>query len=264
MSRIRPSLPRSAVRGLACASAALLCLAAWPDAALAYRPFDGTDAAVADVGEIEIEMQPAGARRDNGQTTLVAPATVFNYGFKENWELVLEGQLETPVAPSGPSVLTASGAFLKHILREGVLQDKSGPSIATEFGLLLPDSDGSNGVGASLAGIVSQRFDWGTVHLNGEVALTREQNPDVFLGAIIEGPIKWKVRPVAEFFYEDEVNAARTISGLLGAIWQVNDKLSFDVGFREALTGGHPVSEIRAGFTIGFDLPHLSGARHKP
>jgi hypothetical protein len=210
------------------------------------------------------KCSPAGARRDNGQTTLVAPATVFNYGFKENWELVLEGQLETPVAPSGPSVLTASGAFLKHILREGVLQDKSGPSIATEFGLLLPDSDGSNGVGASLAGIVSQRFDWGTVHLNGEVALTREQNPDVFLDAIIEGPIKWKVRPVAEFFYEDEVNVARTVSGLVGAIWQVNDKLSFDIGFREALTGGHPVSEIRAGFTIGFDLPHLSGASRKP
>jgi hypothetical protein len=68
------------------------------------------------------------------------------------------------------------------------------------------------------------------------------------------------VRPVAEFFYEDEVNAARTVSGLLGAIWQVNDKLSFDVGLREALTNGHPVSEIRAGFTIGFALPHLSGA----
>jgi hypothetical protein len=68
------------------------------------------------------------------------------------------------------------------------------------------------------------------------------------------------VRPVAEFFYEDEINAARTVSGLLGAIWQVNDKLSFDVGLREALTNGHPVSEIRAGFTIGFALPHLSGA----
>jgi hypothetical protein len=189
---------------------------------------------------------------------------VLNYGFKENWELVLETQLETPFSPSGPSVLTANGAFLKHVLREGVLQDKAGPSIATEFGLLLPDSDGSNRLGASLAGIVSQRFDWGTIHLNGEAALTRDHNADFFLGAIVEGPIKWKVRPVAEFFYEEEINAARTVSGLLGAIWQVNDKLSFDLGFREALTNGHPVSEIRAGFTVGFDVPHLSGAGPKP
>jgi hypothetical protein len=262
MSRTRLARPR--VRGFACALSACLCVVAWPGAALAYRPFDGTDAGVADKGELEIEFQPAGVRGDNGQKTLVAHATVLNYGFKENWELVLEGQLETPFSPSGPSVLTANGAFLKHVLREGVLQDKAGPSIATEFGLLLPDSDGSNRLGASLAGIVSQRFDWGTISLNGEAALTRDHNPDVFLGGIVEGPIRWKVRPVAEFFYEDEVNVARTVSGLLGAIWQVNDKLSFDVGFREALTNGHPVSEIRAGFTVGFALPRLSGAGSKP
>jgi hypothetical protein len=130
--------------------------------------------------------------------------------------------------------------------------------------LLLPDLDGSNRFGASFAGIVSQRFDWGTVYFNVQAALTRDHNADFFLGAIVEGPITWKVRPVAEFFYEDEINAARTVSGLIGAIWQVNDKLSFDVGFREALTNGHPVSEIRAGFTVGFALPHLNGAGHKP
>jgi hypothetical protein len=165
------------------------------------------------------------------------------------------------LSPSGPSLLTGSGAFLKHVLREGVLQDKRGPSIATEFGLLLPDTDGSNRLGASLAGIVSQRFEWGTVHLNGEAALTRDHNADVFLGAIVEGPSTWKVRPVAEVFVEDEIGAARTVSGLVGAIWQVNDKLSFDVGFREALTAGHPVSEIRAGFTIGFPLRFFDPAR---
>jgi hypothetical protein len=249
---------------LAGAILAGLVAALWSHAALAYRPFDGTDAAVADENELEIEFQPAGIRRDDTQRTLVAPATVLNFGLPQQWELVLEGQLETPFSPSGPAVFTASGTFLKHVLREGVLQDKSGPSIATEFGLLLPDSDGTNRLGASIAGIVSQRYDWGTVHLNGEAALTRDHNADVFLGAIVEGPITWKVRPVAEVFVEDEVNAARTVSGLVGAIWQVNDKLSFDVGFREALTNGHPVSEIRAGFTIGFALPHLSGAGPKP
>lgn len=241
-----------------------ICAALSASSALAYRPFDGTDAAVADEGELEIEFQPAGVRRDREQKTLVAPATVLNFGLKQQWELVLEGQLETPVSPSGPPVLTASGAFLKHVLREGVLQDKRGPSIATEFGLLMPDSDGSNRLGASLAGIVSQRFDWGTVHLNGEAALTRDHNADVFLGAIVEGPSTWKVRPVAEVFVEDEVGVARTVSGLVGAIWQVNDKLSFDVGFREALTAGQPVSEIRAGFTIGFPLQFFSPAAHKP
>jgi hypothetical protein len=36
---------------------------------------------------------------------------------------------------------------------------------------------------------------------------------------------------------------------------QVNDKLSFDVGFRHAVTNGSNVNEFRAGLTIGFMTP---------
>jgi hypothetical protein len=226
---------------------------------LAYRPFDGTDAAVAAPGEVEIELQPAGRLREGTTTTLVAPATVFNFGLSEGWEAVFEGQGQTPLSPGGPTSLTAAGAFLKHVLQPGCLQDKTGPSVATEFGVLLPDSTGNTGVGASLAGIVSQRWDWGTIHVNGETALTRDHHADVFIGSIIEGPIKWPVRPVAEFFYENELGKAETISGLIGLIWRVRDDLSFDVALRHALTNGHPVNEIRAGVTFGFPL-RLIGA----
>jgi hypothetical protein len=106
------------------------------DAAFAYRPFDGTDAAVADPGEMEVELQPAGGKSSEGQKTLIAPATVINYGFAKGWEAVLEGRLETPLPASGPTTFTEGGLFLKHIVREGVLQDQSGPSVATEFGVL--------------------------------------------------------------------------------------------------------------------------------
>jgi hypothetical protein len=231
-----------------------LCLTAWSGSAWAYRPFDGTDAAIAAPGELEIELQPAGRLREGGNTTLVAPATVINYGLSEGWEAVVEGQGQTPLSPSGPTSLTSAGAFLKHILRPGSLQDKTGPSVATEFGVLLPDSTGNSGVGARLAGIVSQRWDWGTIHLNAETALTRDHHADVFLGGIIEGPSKWTIRPVAEFFYEKEFRRSETISGLVGLIWRVRDNLSFDVGLRRALTNGHPVNEIRAGLTFGFPL----------
>jgi hypothetical protein len=133
-------------------------------------------------------------------TTLVAPATVFNYGLSEGWEAVLEGQGQTPLSPSGPTSLTGAGAFLKHVLQPGSLQDRTGQSVATEFGVLLPDSTGNSGVGASLAGIVSQRWDRGTIHFNAATALTRDHHADLFLGGIIEGPSKWTIRPVAEFF----------------------------------------------------------------
>src|SRR6266478_4914502 len=232
---------------------------AWPAPASAYRPFDGTDAAVAAPGEVEIELQPAGRLREEGTTTLVAPATVFNYGLSEGWEAVFQGQGQTPLSPQGPTSLTTAGAFLKHVLQPGSLQDKSGPSIATEFGVLLPDSTGNSGVGASLAGIVSQRWDWGTIHLNAETALTREHHADVFLDSIIEGPSNWSVRPVAEFFYEKEFGQSETISGLVGLIWRVRDNLSFDIGLRHALTNRHPVNEVRAGLTFGFPVALFGG-----
>jgi hypothetical protein len=246
----KPKFPKWLVSG----SVIALCFTVWSGSARAYRPFDGTDAAVAAPGELEIELQPAGRRRESGITTLIAPATVVNYGFSEGWESVFEGHGQTPLSPSGPTSLTAAGAFLKHVLQPGSLQDKAGPSIATEFGVLLPDSTGSSGVGASLAGIVSQRWDWGTINLNAETALTRDHHADIFLGGIIEGPSKWSVRPVAEFFYEKEFGQSETISALVGLIWRVRDNLSFDVGLRHALTNGRPVNEIRAGLTFAFPL----------
>src|SRR5262245_25902290 len=244
---------------------AVFSLAAWSfaDSAYAYRPFDGTDAAVADPGEMEVELQPAGVKRADKLNTLVAPATVLNFGLIKNWELVLETQAETPLSLSAATAWTDSGVFLKHILRPGVLQDQSGPSIATEFGILLPDSLGSTGAGASVAAIFSQRWDWGTAHLNIAGQLTRDHHADLFTGIILEGPNKWTVRPVAEFFYEEEFGQARTFSALIGAIWQGKDNLSFDIGLRQAIVNGAGLNEIRAGLTFGFPLRLLGGPLHK-
>jgi hypothetical protein len=239
-----------------CAAAALMFLsaAACSGPAFAYRPFDGTDAAVAAPGELEVELQPAGVQQERATRTLIAPWTVLNIGLSEGWEAVFEGRGETPLSPSGPTELTRGGAFLKHVVVPGSLQDKSGPSVATESGVLLPDSTGDSGVGASWAGIVSQRWDWGAVHFNAETALTRDHHADVFVGTILEGPSKWKVRPVAEFFYERVFGLEETVSALVGLIWQVNDKLSFDVAYRHALTNGHAVDEVRAGLTFAVPL----------
>ena len=104
------SLPSRTLRnGSAGLLAVLICLFAQP--AAAYRPFDGTDAAVADVNETEIELQPAGWQRTGPQSTLIAPEVVFNYGFAERWEVVLQTEMLTPTT-GGVSSLAAQGAFL--------------------------------------------------------------------------------------------------------------------------------------------------------
>jgi hypothetical protein len=223
----------------------------WSGQAAAYRPFDGTDAAVADPNEVEVEFQPLGTLNENTDKSLVAPATVVNIGLQNRWEAVFEGKGIVPISPSGPFEVVDPAISLKHVLVPGSLQDQTGPSIATEFGMLLPELNGDNHVGASLASIVSQRWDWGTIHFNLAASLTRHNTAETFTGIIIEGPSKWTVRPVAEVFYEQEINQTTTISGLLGLIWQVRDNLSFDVAFRHAFTNGRPVDEIRLGTTFG-------------
>ena len=224
---------------------------------LAYRPFDSTDADVAHAGEVEIELGPVQWLRERGKRFLQAPALIANFGLSREHELVLEGRHEIALArePGEPrSALVDNGAFIKQVLRRGVLQDEAGASIATEYGLLLPEVNGTHGTGFSLAGIMSQRWQAATVHLNAVLARTREHEPDLFLGTIVEGPFSWAVRPVAEVFSERPRDGPRTNSLLLGAIWRVREGLSLDAGLRSAQVGSEAVHELRLGLTWVFSL----------
>jgi hypothetical protein len=233
--------------------------------ASAYRPFDGTDAAVADVHETEIELQPFGYERLGSQSSAVAPFVVYNYGFAERWELVLQTEMVSPIVGGGTPSVQATGAFLKYVIVPGSLQEKSGNgiSIATEFGPLLPGINADPGIGFSWAGIVSQRRDWGTAHFNVEANLTRDHQAETFFSVILEGPRDWKVRPVMEITYDKVWTEGESRAILLGAIWQVDKDLALDAAYRYGIVDGHPVNEIRAGLTFAFKDEH-DKAPNKP
>jgi hypothetical protein len=235
---------------LAAAGIIGICSVGWIAPAAAYRPFDGTDAAVAELDQVEIEFQPTGLLHADTRSFLAGPKTVINYGFADRWELVLQGEAQAP--REGPTDVP-NGVFLKYVLQPGVLQDKSGPSIATEFGPLLPEAR-TPGLGLSWDGIVSQRWDWGTAHFNVEADLTPDHHGEAFLDLIVEGPSKWTVRPVLELYSDSVLGGPQTFSALIGAIWQVRDDLAFDVGLRYAVVDGRPVDELRAGVTFAFPL----------
>jgi len=242
--------------GAAWALTLLGVVAAWPREAAAYRPFDGTDATVVDKGELETELGPVGYLREGSDRALIAPAARVNYGFAERWEATLEGQAAHGFAGSTRrSSLVGNAVSLKGVLREGRLQDKPGPSVATELALLLPGAGDEPGVGGSLAGIVSQQWKWVTLHLNAVAAVTRQQHGDVFVGAIVEGPQDWYVRPIAEMFHERDFGSATITSGLIGAIWQVRRNLSFDAALRHASVNDRTLDEVRAGLTFSFPVP---------
>jgi hypothetical protein len=232
-------------------SAALL-LSMFSVSALAYRPFDSTDADVAGPGEFELELGPVGWLREGPDTSRVAQAVVANFGLPWRSELVLEGERQVlldPAAGESTTSVVDTGVFVKTVLREGALQDERGASVAGEYGVLLPEVHGRSGTGASVAGIVSQRSDAGTLHLNAAFAYNRDHEPDLFLGAILEGPYTWAVRPVAEVFGEQASGTPRVSSALVGAIWRARDDLTLDFGLRFAYAGDEPIREVRLGLT---------------
>jgi hypothetical protein len=218
----------------------------------AYRPFDGIDVDVAEVGIFELELGPAQLYVERGERYLIAPSSVLNYGILRNLELVVDFKsfvgLE-PIANQSRVRLLDDDVQVKWLLRRGTLQDESGPSIAIEAGPLLPEAGGDTGFGAQANLIISYRARFGTVHANGQLARGRDASIDLFTSAIVEGPPALAVRPVAEVFFERNIGHGTTYSALLGAIWPKSETFSLDAGARIAESAGARTYEVRVGFT---------------
>lgn len=223
---------------------------AWPAIARAYRPFDETDADVTPPDELEVELGPVAYLREPPRH-LLAPSLVVNYGLAPRWEINVEARGLLYVG-SGLVLprdrLLDTGVNVKTVLRRGALQGASGPSIATEVGLLVPSLRGEPRFGVSGALIASERWRPLAVHVNLLAALDRDGELDTQVGAIVEGP-EWRVRPVAEVFVERELPSTRTRSALLGAIWQVDGRLSIDLAGRVARENDTTIEEVRLGAT---------------
>jgi hypothetical protein len=227
-------------------SAALTILSVTP--AFAYRPFDSTDAAVADRGAIEFECGPIGLMVNAGEHSLIVPAAILNVGLAEGWEVVAESKNFVRVGAQPQSArLLDSAISVKKIIRAGSLQDRSGLSIAFEGSLLLPTGGHGTQAGVAMTGIVSRRFSNATIHLNSAAILETDGRWVPASGLILEGPGRWRIRPVGEFTLDGWRDP--TTSTLVGAIWEVGDHLALDVGWRMSRLGGSPVRELRAGFT---------------
>lgn len=224
--------------------------------AFAYRPFDQTDADVAELHVIELEIGPLQLERFEGRTDYV-PTFIFNAGVLPGWELVVDvagsGTIAGPREPGEVFQLEAGVAF-KGVLRRGSLQEETGPSIAVEPELLLPATAGSSGFGFAAGVIVSQRWPAFTLHLNLVPALSRAHNVAGTVGFIAEGPAEWTVRPVGEAYVEAEhAVPGVTTSFLGGMIWRISSRISGDAAVRVGTVSGSGLVELRVGLT--WDVP---------
>src|SRR5271165_834168 len=108
---------------------ALLAALTWASSAMAYRPFDGTDADVAGLGEFELELGPVHWYSQAGNHYLIAPATVLNLGIFRGVELVVDFQNYVGIdeaAGESRDRLLDTDVFVKGVLRRGSVQGESG------------------------------------------------------------------------------------------------------------------------------------------
>jgi len=116
------------MRAVGAVAALAATLTSWCGEVEAYRPFDGTDAAVAETGEMEIELGPVESLRQGAERALLAPDLRINYGFTPGWEASLEGKLTHGLTAGVPGTsLVESDALLKGVLREGHCRRSLGP-----------------------------------------------------------------------------------------------------------------------------------------
>jgi len=234
----------------ALASGAALLLSA---EASAYRPFDQTDAAVAEYRSIELELGPVSLARSSAELVLVAPALVVNYGIFSRAELVLEGKNERSLRSSSderwrPQDLAVS---IKALVRRGSLQGADGLSIALEPSVLLPGRD-QGGVGGQVGVILSLLGPVGALHFNAVPGVSRAHAAAGSIGVIAEGPFAWRIRPVGEWLVYGERGDGWLFSMLYGLIARAGEALSFDGAVRVERAAGRTTLEIRAGLTWAF------------
>ena len=226
-----------------------------------YRPFVSTDAAVAEHHRMEIELGYVTLTGTRGEYTFTTPQLVVNYGFAPNLELVGEFKVEEP-RDAGPQ-LVDPGLFVKAVLHEGILQEKTGVSVAVEIGPLLPATrQGERKLGFEGIGIVSAQFAPCTFHLNFGGGVDREgAHPFAVWGVITELPITPRFRLVGEVNGESAPSQAANNSGLLGLLWQPPwPPVVVDAGIRRGFSRGAPDWLFTAGLTFGFSLP---GSHHE-
>lgn len=241
---------------------ALLLTVGYSSPTAGYRPFISTDAAVVDPRAVEVELGYFNLERADKENVFVVPQVVVNYGISQDWEVVGEFDVEKP--PDAAAKLVNPGLFLKGILKEGILQQQDGVSVAVEAGPLLPSAAAEqNGFGFEGVGILSGEWRRVMYHLNLGGGVNRQKaNPFVLWGVIGEISLLPSLRLVGEVSGESIKEKIPDNSVLLGFIWQPpSSSVLLDGGVRKSLSTGAPDWLFTTGLTWSFPLASTHGGR---
>jgi hypothetical protein len=222
-----------------------------PESGLAYRPFESTDADVTDANEIEIELGYFTFERELDERSVSIPQFVLNYGLTNSLELI--GEFERVKPENAGGEIEDVGFFLKKLMRQGVLQEQSGLSIAIEGGFLVP-AHSAERVGLEAIGIVSGQVGKVTYHVNLGGGLDRVDREQFGLwGGIVEYPVSSRIRIAGEISSEKVHGEPKESSVLVGLIFESpSTGNSFDGGLRRGVSSAAPDWELTLGWTFSF------------
>lgn len=125
----------------------------------------------------------------------------MNYGFAKDWEVVAESELQVyKEGPGRNTELKNLALSLKFVEREGILQNREGPSLASESGVLLPSTlEDQKYTGLEFVQILSDKIEKFVYHMNAGIEFDRKDfDPNGVWGIILEYPYKAPVRLVGE------------------------------------------------------------------
>lgn len=219
--------------------------------ARAYRPFVSTDADVASPKELETELGYFSVERSAGEDTFIVPQLVLNYGLTSTLEVI--GEFDVEKRSGRKAEIVDAAVLLKGLIRQGILQDQQGISVAFEAGVLIP-STGADRFGLEGFGIVSGRLSDFTYHLNFGGGLDGAGTQEFAVwGAILEYPLRSSLRLVGEINGESVRGHSAENSALLGFIWESpSSGDSFDGGIRWGISSAAPDRELTLGWTFSF------------
>jgi len=215
-------------------------LLAWASQCRAYRPYDSTDADVADDKEVEIEM--GWRRTEVGSDDESGLPMVFNLGIGHDRELNLEGEF------TQSSVVDVRLA-LKQVHRRGALQGETGVSVGSECGVFIPTTGDDHGAGAECTLLASQAVSMLILHAHAGVKFNTQHRWENSIGAILEGPSTWQLKPGLEVLREAAEGEDADLSMLAGITWKAAEGWDFDVAYRHGLGSSSEIREWRIGLT---------------
>ncbi|MBI4348135.1 MAG: transporter [Elusimicrobia bacterium] len=241
----------------------LLVLLLAPPQALAYRPLQTEDAYVAEHRRFELETSWEHFRGPDGARDH-ALVFVTNYGVLRRLEL----SLETPVVFRRPAAGPTGSGFgdVTAAVKALALEERDArPSVLFRGFAKLSNGDAPSGLGAGytgygLAAVASKKLGSRALHAAAGYGLFRPTADDRVAGGHFWG-LAFEQELVRRWWAVTEITGARNVaqdghpdpvSGFLGLIWGLSEKVHLDTGLRRGVSRSAPDWQVPVGATFMF------------